>query len=289
MNDVLLLFSTGEGHDSGWLSTHARAYPASMLKSIKPYGKNTLNLFFTKGSFEDVISLSIENGKHIEVMRSIWELASSDESAVVIANVGTQQFANRYIYEVTLKNDPVLAHTKVSTAVKAKLNVARGVNEINSMTIANIHSSDATVNLYLVRKSPTESRHITATDVYAAENEAISTGSVTLTVDNGSGSASDAADDELKDELIYKSDNTLFGTCSTVSSTTALVFATGLSNAITDNDILHVGTRFYIFKSLVIPTGQTLKLEKDELCFDVDAYEIWIKLGDSTPVDVIIR
>ena len=114
MNDVLLLFSTGEGHDSGWLSTHARAYPASMLKSIKPYGKNTLNLFFTKGSFEDVISLSIENGKHVEVMRSIWNLAASDESAAIVANTGTQQFANRYIYDVTLKNSPSLYYNKIA-------------------------------------------------------------------------------------------------------------------------------------------------------------------------------
>ena len=181
---------------------------------------------------------------------------------------------------------------KITNATQVKmLEIDGGISKINSMTIANIHSGDATVNLYLVRKSPTESSHITATDVYVnnVSGYAATTSSQSVIIDNGSGSASDAADDELKGELIYKSDNTLFGTCSTVSSTTALVFATGLSNAITNNDILHVGTRFYIFKNLVIPTAQTLKLEKDELYFDVDAYEIWIKLAGSTPVDVIIR
>jgi len=46
---------------------------------------------------------------------------------------------------------------------------------------------------------------------------------------------------------------------------------------------------WYIIKDVVIPTGMTLKLEKDELDYDGDVFNLYVKLGGSTPVDVIIR
>ena len=49
------------------------------------------------------------------------------------------------------------------------------------------------------------------------------------------------------------------------------------------------GTLYYIIKDVVIPTGSTLKLESDELDYDADTFNLYIKLGGSTPVDVIIR
>ena len=49
------------------------------------------------------------------------------------------------------------------------------------------------------------------------------------------------------------------------------------------------GTLFYIIKDVVIPTGQTLKLERDELDYDGDLFNLYVKLGGSTPVDVIVR
>ena len=58
---------------------------------------------------------------------------------------------------------------------------------------------------------------------------------------------------------------------------TATVF---LSNSV-DN--------WYIIKDVVIPVGSTLKLESDELDYDADIYNLYVKLGGSTPVDVIVR
>jgi hypothetical protein len=49
------------------------------------------------------------------------------------------------------------------------------------------------------------------------------------------------------------------------------------------------GTLYYIIKDVVIPTGMTLKLEADELDFPADTFNLYVKLGGSTPVDVIIR
>ena len=203
MHNTLLLFSTGEGHDSGWLSTHARAYPASMLKSMKPYGKNTLNLFFKDGDFEDIISLSIENGKHVEVSKTIWERANdASVSAVIIADVAEQEFANPSIYGVTLQSDPILYYNKIANATQVNLiPINTKTKQLNSMTLCNIHSAAATVQVFL-------------------------------------------------------------------------------SNS-TDN--------WYIIKDVVIPVGSTLKLESDELDYDGDIFNLYVKLGGTTPVDVIIR
>jgi len=204
MHNTLLLFSTGEGHDSGWLSTHSRAYPVSMLRSIKPYGKNTLNLFFTKEDFEDVISLSIENGKHMEVSGSIWEIASGGNySAVVIADVAAQTFSSPNINGVTLQSDPILYYEKIANATQVNLiPISTKTKRLKSMTLCNI------------------------------DNE---------------------------------------------TAATVQVF---LSNS-TDN--------WYIIKNVVIPVGSTLKLESDELDYDGDIFNLYVKLSAATPVDVIIR
>tara|TARA_R110002153_G_scaffold7776_1_gene34627 strand:+ start:721 stop:1332 length:612 start_codon:yes stop_codon:yes gene_type:complete len=203
MNDTLLLFSTGEGHDSGWLSTHSRAYPVSMLKSIKPYGKNTLNLFFAKGDFEDIVSLSIENGKHVEVSRSIYQ-ATNDASisAIVVADVANQDFISSHIYGVSLQSDPVLYYNKIANATQVNvIPISTKTKQLNSMTLCNIHSAAATVQVFL-------------------------------------------------------------------------------SNS-TDS--------WYIIKDVVIPVGSTLKLDSDELDYDGDIFNLYVKLGGTTPVDVVIR
>jgi len=46
---------------------------------------------------------------------------------------------------------------------------------------------------------------------------------------------------------------------------------------------------WYIIKDVVIPVGSTLKLESDELDYDGDTFNLYVKLGGSTPVDVIVR
>jgi len=48
-------------------------------------------------------------------------------------------------------------------------------------------------------------------------------------------------------------------------------------------------TLYYIFKVLVLPVGQTLKLEGNEVSFDGKIYGLWINLAGTTPVDVIIN
>ena len=80
----------------------------------------------------------------------------------------------------------------------------------------------------------------TITAVYAAATNSTTDGSSqTLAIDDGSENASAANDTLFLNKKVYKSDGTLFGTCSGVT-TTQLSFATGLSATITDNDRLYV-------------------------------------------------
>jgi hypothetical protein len=45
----------------------------------------------------------------------------------------------------------------------------------------------------------------------------------------------------------------------------------------------------YIIKDVIIPTGVTLKLDADELDYDGDIFNLYVKLAGSTPVHVIVR
>ena len=91
---------------------------------------------------------------------------------------------------------------KITNATQVKMiSIGDGINIIKSMTISNIHSADATVDLFLANS--------------------------------------------------------------------------------TDN--------YYIFKNLVLPTGQTLKMDSNEVSFDNRTYNLYIKLAGTTPVDVIIN
>tara|TARA_R100000544_G_C2221341_1_gene57755 strand:- start:729 stop:1025 length:297 start_codon:yes stop_codon:yes gene_type:complete len=49
------------------------------------------------------------------------------------------------------------------------------------------------------------------------------------------------------------------------------------------------GTIYYIIYKLVLPNGQTLKLDSDEVSFDNRLYDLYINLAGTTPVDVIIN
>jgi len=176
--------------------------------------------------------------------------------------------------------------TKISGNTKTQ--ITTDYSTYDSLVITNSHATaDITVDLYVTSQLSTD---ITTTGVYAAETEAASTSSVALTVDNGSGSASAGTSDMFLNEQVWKSDGTLFGTCTTFNSTILLTFSGGLSNAITDNDILFTGTRYYILNNVVIPNGTSLKLEKDEINFNNISYYLYVKSDNSDGgLDMFLR
>lgn len=152
-----------------------------------------------------------------------------------------------------------------------KVLVGTSGGKFDSLSLACVHdSSDAVLNLYYVSKLGSD---ITSTTVLAAETEAASTSSVTLTVDTVAATA-----DAFVNEKVYKSDGTLFGTCTARTNSTTLVFSGGLSSAITNDDILYTGTRYHILKATTVPVGTTLVLDSNDISFNSGSYNLYITL-----------
>ena len=61
------------------------------------------------------------------------------------------------------------------------------------------------------------------------------------------------------------------------------------SGAIVTVFVANAIDNWYIVKDVVVPNGSTLKLESDELDYDASVFNLYVKLGGSTPVDVIVR
>ena len=172
---------------------------------------------------------------------------------------------------------------KILTTSKTEVTFA--YNNYSSMIFTNTHATDAvTIDLYATSQIGTD---ITPTLVYSAETVAATTVSDTVTIDNGSGSASVAASDSFLNERVYKANGNFFGLCTAVT-TTLLTFSGGLERAITDNDILQTGTRHHFLNNVKIPNGVSLKLTADEFKFDDSNYKLYIKT-DAIGIDIITR
>ena len=175
---------------------------------------------------------------------------------------------------------------KVSGNAKVVItDMSNVLSSIDTLSLCNIHTTDTVnVDLYVTSQLGTD---ITTTGVQAAEAEAISTSSVVLNVDQVV-----PTDDLLKDEIVYKSDGTIFGTATATADATpdTVTFSGGLTTAIANDDFLFTGTRYYILKGVAIPVNTTLVLGKNELRVDPSTYTMYIKLSaaDST-VDAITR
>ena len=167
----------------------------------------------------------------------------------------------------------------------AATNIAIPFTECESATFANTHDSDdITVDLWL---SGTASTDVVTTGVLinaTADYVGYPIGH-TSTIVTDAVAATAAV---LLNERVYKADGNFFGTCTTVTSTTVLVFSGGLERAITDNDILQVGTRHHFLNNVKIPNGASLKLSTDEFKFDDTNYKLYIKT-DAIGIDIITR
>ena len=173
---------------------------------------------------------------------------------------------------------------KILTTNKTEVTFA--YNNYSSMVFANSGSAGVTIDLYVTSQIGTD---ITPTLVYSAETVAATTVSDTVTIDNGSGSASVAASDSFLNERVYKANGNFFGLCTAVT-TTLLTFSGGLERAITDNDILQTGTRHHFLKNVKIPKGSSLKLTSDEFKFDDTNYKLYINSSSATgDIDIITR
>jgi len=203
-----LFFSSGGGSSDplNWDSSEAALYSSDDLKTIKPSGSRTLDLIFeTFDNNKEIVTLKIKNRSHARVISAIANaIEKSNQSIISIADLDGNTFINKDVYGVTIKTStPILYYKKITSATTVEIiDINTKLEKLISMTLANVHTGDATVQVYLL----------------------------------------DAA-----------------------------------------------GTLYYIIKDVVIPTGTTLKLESDELDYDADVFNLYVKLGGSTPVDVIVR
>ena len=118
---------------------------------------------------------------------------------------------------------------KISGLTKTKLIDLDSVISINSMNIANIHSSDSvSIDLYIASQIATD---ITDTGTDSAMEIIATTNSTTLTVDSTA-----ATSDIFENEKVWKSDGTLFGTCTARNSNTEIVFGDGIVQLLANDD-----------------------------------------------------
>ena len=276
----LMYFSTGDGANA---SGEAYAAPVNKLYSIQPVSATALDLIFDNGRKTmnfDSVRLTITSNKHKSVIASINKVTSSNGTGLItVCDADNSLFINSNITDCTVylgKSDTAFYTQNITGTSKGTVTVTSG--SFDSLLLTAI--TTATVNLYLTSQVGTD---ITSTTVVAAEEEAASASSVTLTVKTYAATA-----DAFLNEKVYKSDGTLFGTCTAVNSTTEIVFGGGISSTISGEDVLYTGTRYYILKSVEIELGSTLKLEPDELNFDDNNYTLYITLASGS-VDIITR
>ena len=199
MEKFLLFTDGGGGSDPlNWSQNEAILLSSKDLISIKAHDLRSLQLTFTS----TVVILTIKNGSHAAVMKSIASAIASTQTVITIANLETNVFVHASVLGAKMTNTDVLYYNKIANATQVNVvPINTKISKLRSMTLCNIHSGAATVTVFL-------------------------------------------------------------------------------SNP-TDN--------WYIIKDVVMPVGSTLKLDSDELDYDGSVFNLYVKLGGTTPVDVIIR
>ena len=174
--------------------------------------------------------------------------------------------------------------TTQKITANTKTEITTGYHHYDSLSLTNVKSSGTvTISLWITSQVGSS---ITDTGTNSNESDnAATTSSVTLTVDGTAATA-----DVFENEKVWKSDGTLFGTCTARNSNTEIVFGGGVEQILANNDDLYVGTRYYILSNVIIPNGSTLVLDNSDFEFDSRLYNLYI-ISDSSDgdIDVIIR
>ena len=218
MTQKYLYFRTQatDADDDG--TSDSACYPASSLTGMQPTGDSVLTMYFSVDGVRSSVVLNLTTANtHITAIKAITHSITTGRSftnnnylpaVIIVANDdsgGTEYLEGSGIANcgVILHTSSVLYYNKIADATAVEIiDINAKLVGLKSMTLANVHSGPATVQVYLL----------------------------------------DAA-----------------------------------------------GILYYIIKDVVIPVGSTLKLESDELDYNGDIFNLYVKLGGSTPVDVIVR
>jgi len=278
--EKFLLFTTGGGTSDplNWDSSEAALYNVKDLESIKPASARDIDLTFNTSTGIEIVTLKIKNGLHNKIISSIATVIGTGTSSIIaVADVDGGRYINANICGVTIRKS-ISAVQSLSGTTHAKVNLDRTPNSIilgaTSASVLSLWFTDITGN------------DIYDTTINAAEEKVASTASATLNVDNTA-----PTNDLVLNERIYKSDGTFFGVATSFdldASPDNIVFSGGLENTIANDDDLHAGNRYYIFKSMAIPAGSALKLESDEINFPLHKYDMFAQLASGS-VDLTAR
>jgi hypothetical protein len=143
-----LLFTTGGGSADpmNWDSSEASLYSVSDLKGIKPASVSTIDLFFHTQNGNEIVTLTITNGSHAKVIKSITTAISTGTQYLVsIADVDNNMFISKHINGVSIKAQETYIQTLTNNS-RTKIDVPR--SSYSSCMIANVDGTDA-VNLTL--------------------------------------------------------------------------------------------------------------------------------------------
>ena len=181
---------------------------------------------------------------------------------------------------------------KIANNLKTEITATENLSSFDSVIITNTHTSKVTIDLYVTDQTGAS---VTDSTVLVAKASATSTGagafydvtesSLTIAVDTVN-----ATSDVFLNERVYDINSGFYGVCTAVPGTTSLTFADGIQTKLLNNVNLHTGTRFYLSKDLVIPTGVSLKLDSNEFSFASDKYKMYIKSDHASgKLDIILR
>ena len=158
-----LLFTTGGGSSDplNWYSSEAALYNAKDLESIKPSSPRNLDLIFNTSNGIEIVTLKIKNGLHSRVISAIGTvIGTPGNSVIAVADVDGGRYINSNICGVTIKTStPILYYQKIADATQVNvIPINTKLKKLTSMTLANIHSSGATVSVFLA--NPTDNWYI---------------------------------------------------------------------------------------------------------------------------------
>tara|TARA_R110002074_G_scaffold111413_1_gene239222 strand:- start:514 stop:1389 length:876 start_codon:yes stop_codon:yes gene_type:complete len=289
--EKFLLFSTGGDYvDTENLNYSEFAiYKSSNLVYMQPGSASTVELIFkVDGGGSDVVTLGILGGQHNKVLRSISQAIATTNNAnmvISVADLDGYRFIDPNIWSVSIKHQylDVLKTTTIRNLIIPTYSPCK----IKSINLSNEHAT-------LIAKTTMWITDKTGGDI---------TSSAVL-VNNGSGysasinstavavNTTDATNTIFENERIYKSDGTFVGVITAVGSTTSVTFGDGLRVDLADDDVLYVGTRYNILRSIEIPPGSTLALQSDDVNFDRTRYFLNISAFNGstvTPLHIITR
>ena len=163
-NEKYLLFTSKTGNYKTtdnvydpltWTNTEAVLYPVSTLLGMKPASATTIDMSFNNNGRISTVILDIKNGNHVKVMSIIGNtIATSSQSIITVADTIGHIFIHKDIYGATIKNNPILYYQKIADATQVNIiPINTKPQALSSMTLANIHSGDASVTVFLANST----------------------------------------------------------------------------------------------------------------------------------------